>query len=221
MEKTFTYHIYWILTYLFSSDLIFPFFWSVLSWSLWLSLDISSSLEMQNHFIYIENKTELKTPLKTATIIMTHFVSRSNTFFVLCSRLCANLFFSDVRPSMSSNLQRTSKVFWQKPQDATRFLQYYCIELEEKVELVWLPESMLNKNLWIWELNKSYQSLFCFAIFTTLSYPGHIQYGGMQAACENISTKILKRESLAFTFPENNKGSSPHMEPPLYYYCTK
>ena len=101
-----SYHIHWILTYLFSSDLIFPLFWSVLSWSLWLSLDISSSLEMQNHFIYIENKTELKTPLKTATIIMTHFVSRSNTFFVLCSRLCANLFFSDMRPSMSSNLQK-------------------------------------------------------------------------------------------------------------------
>lgn len=104
-----TYHIYWTLTYLFSSDLIFPLFWSVLSWSLWLSLDISSSLEMQNHFIYIENKTEIKTPPKTETIMMTHFVSRSNTFFVLCSRLCANLFFSDVRPSMSSNLQRTSK----------------------------------------------------------------------------------------------------------------
>ena len=52
-----SYHIHWILTYLFSSDLIFPLFWSVLSWSLWLSLDISSSLEMHNHFIYIENKT--------------------------------------------------------------------------------------------------------------------------------------------------------------------
>ena len=49
----------------------------------------------------------------------------------------------------------------------------------------------------------------------------NIDDGGMQAVCENISTKILKRESLAFTFPENNKGSSPHMEPPLYYYCTK
>lgn len=115
-----TYHIYWTLTYLFSSDLIFPLFWSVLSWSLWLSLDISSSLEMQNHFIYIENKTEI-TPPKTETIIMTHFVSRSNTFLVLCSRLCANLFFSDVRLSMSSNLQRTNKGFWQKPQDATLF----------------------------------------------------------------------------------------------------
>ena len=49
----------------------------------------------------------------------------------------------------------------------------------------------------------------------------NIDDGGMQAGCENISTKILKRESSAFTFPENNKGSSPHMEPPLYYYCTK
>ena len=172
--KNISYHIYWILTYLFSSDLIFPFFWSVPSWSLWLSLDISSSLEMQNHFIYIENKTEIKTPAKTETIIMTHFVSRSNTFFVLCSRLCANLFFSDVRPSMSSNLPRTSKVFWQKPQDATRFLQYYCLELEEKVELVWVPESMLNKTCGY--ENKSYLALFCFAIFTTVSYPGHIQY---------------------------------------------
>lgn len=85
------------------------------------------------------------------------------------------------------------------------FLRYYC--LEEKVELVWVPESMLNKTCGY--ENKSYLALFCFAIFTTLSYPGHIQYGGMQAGCENISTKILKRESSAFTFPGNNKGSSP------------
>ena len=37
----------------------------------------------------------------------------------------------------------------------------------------------------------------------------NIDDGGMQAGCENISTKILKRESSAFTFPGINKGSSP------------
>lgn len=38
----------------------------------------------------------------------------------------------------------------------------------------------------------------------------------MQAEGENVSTKILKRESSAFTFPDNNNGPSPSMEPPLY-----
>ena len=97
------------------------------------------------------------------------------------------------------------------------FVRYYC--LEEKLNWFEFLSPYLTKTCGY--ENKSYQSLFCFAIFTTESYPGHIQYSGMQAGCENISTKILKRESSAFTFPENNKGSSPHMEPPLYYFCTK